>query len=191
GRRGPAAVVRAGEVRNGLRALAHTGAGPAELLDVLNAMLCEHNGHRTAGAVCALYDPRAGDLLWSAADELPPLLLRADAAAFAPGPVGPALGARPGARYDESDLRLPPGDVLLLATLGPPERTPTGARAARLLAAATPATAPSGADHPAPAVPDAGLTARLDRIAGHLTTAATPVDHGLLLAIRVPRPAAP
>ncbi|MFE2110104.1 SpoIIE family protein phosphatase [Kitasatospora sp. NPDC059463] len=177
GRRGPVAAVRAGEVRNGLRALAHTGAGPAELLDVLNAMLGEHNGHRTVGAVCALYDPRAGELLWTAADEVPPLLLRDGGAAFAPGPVGPALGARPGARYDQSDLSLRPGDVLLFATLGRPVHAPAADRTARLLLDA--------ADPPDCAGP-AALPAHLDRIAARLTTGPAPVDHGLLLALRVP-----
>lgn len=63
-------------LRNALRGLAATGAGPAQLLGWLNNVTHHLTDHVTATAVCALYDPADRTLSWARAGHLPPVLLR-------------------------------------------------------------------------------------------------------------------
>ena len=59
-------------LRNALRGLAVTGAGPAQLLSWLNMVAHHLTGLVTATAVCGLYDPSRHTLRWARAGHLPP-----------------------------------------------------------------------------------------------------------------------
>jgi PAS domain-containing protein len=108
--------------RNSLRGLAITGAGPAELLRLLNGVMC----HLTSGAVgtvvCGFYNPATRVLRWARAGHLPPVLVRGGTGRELPLPAGVLLGMDPDAWYEESTLSLEPGDTLLLFTDGLIER---------------------------------------------------------------------
>ena len=108
--------------RNSLRGLAITGAGPAELIRMLNGVVC----HLTAGVVgtvvCGLYNPDTHLLRWARAGHLPPVLVRGGTAAELPLPGGVLLGMDPDASYEEATQALRPGDTLLLFTDGLIER---------------------------------------------------------------------
>jgi Stage II sporulation protein E (SpoIIE)/ANTAR domain len=111
--------------RNSLRGLAITGAGPAELLRMLNSVMC----HLTAGVVgtvvCGLYSPGPRVLRWARAGHLPPVLVRAEnpgTARALPLPGGVLLGMDPDATYEEATQSMEPGDTLLLFTDGLIER---------------------------------------------------------------------
>ncbi len=63
-------------LRNALRGLAVTGAGPGQLLSWLNIVVHHLTGGVTATAVCGLYDPARRTLRWARAGHLPPVLVR-------------------------------------------------------------------------------------------------------------------
>ncbi|MEU8587498.1 SpoIIE family protein phosphatase [Streptomyces sp. NPDC048664] len=109
-------------LRNALRGLAVTGAGPGQLLSWLNMVAHHLTGAVTATAVCGLYDPESRRLRWARAGHLPPVLVRdADAAAL-PLVKGLLLGAVPEAVYEEHEMQLAAEDTLLMYTDGLIER---------------------------------------------------------------------
>src|SRR5689334_12443883 len=108
--------------RNSLRALAITGAGPAELLRMLNGVMCELTSGVVGTVVCGLYNPDASVLRWARAGHLPPVLVRGRTACQLPLPGGVLLGMDPDAGYEEATQSLQPGDTLLLFTDGLIER---------------------------------------------------------------------
>ncbi|REE97653.1 SpoIIE family protein phosphatase [Thermomonospora umbrina] len=112
-------------LRNALRGLATTGAGPAQLLTWLNQVAHHLTDNVTATALCALYDPSAGTLRWARAGHLPPVLVRGDEATLLPMVGGLLLGALADADYEEAELSLRSGDVLLMFTDGLVERRDT------------------------------------------------------------------
>nr|WP_107469679.1 SpoIIE family protein phosphatase [Streptomyces mangrovisoli] len=109
-------------LRNALRGLAVTGAGPGQLMSWLNIVAHHLTGAVTATAVCGLYDPERRTLRWARAGHLPPVLVRAAEAAPLPLVSGMLLGAVPEAPYEESEIALEPGDTLLMYTDGLIER---------------------------------------------------------------------
>jgi serine phosphatase RsbU (regulator of sigma subunit) len=109
-------------MRNCLRGLAITGAGPATLLDWLNKIAVHLTGGIIGTAVCGLYDPADRSLRWARAGHLPPVLVRDGAARALPLPEGVLLGADPDSRYEEAAATLEPGDALVLFTDGLIER---------------------------------------------------------------------
>jgi serine phosphatase RsbU (regulator of sigma subunit)/PAS domain-containing protein len=109
-------------LRNALRGLAATGAGPAQLLSWLNAVAHHLTDHVTATAVCGIYDPPSQTLRWARAGHPPPLLVRAGRATALPLPTGMLLGATGDAQYGEQELTLHPGDTLMMYTDGLIER---------------------------------------------------------------------
>ncbi|MFE0274516.1 PP2C family protein-serine/threonine phosphatase [Streptomyces sp. NPDC058992] len=112
-------------LRNAVRGLAVTGAGPAQLLSWLNIVAHHLTEHVTATAVCGLYDPETRMLRWARAGHLPPVLVRGADATTLPMPGGLLLGALGDAQYEESDVQLEPGDTLLMYTDGLVERRDT------------------------------------------------------------------
>ncbi len=85
-------------LRNCLRGLAITGAGPASLLGWLNEVACHLTDGIIGTAVCGLYDPAARTLRWARAGHLPPVLVRDGSATELPpartccsGPTRPPL----------------------------------------------------------------------------------------------------
>ncbi|MGW4600106.1 SpoIIE family protein phosphatase [Streptomyces sp. NPDC004457] len=109
-------------LRNALRGLAVTGAGPAQLLSWLNIVAHHLTGAVTATAVCGLYDGERRTLRWARAGHLPPVLVREADATALPPVKGLLLGAVPEARYEETELQLAAGDTLLMYTDGLIER---------------------------------------------------------------------
>ncbi|WP_435867597.1 SpoIIE family protein phosphatase [Streptomyces xanthophaeus] len=109
-------------LRNALRGLAVTGAGPAQLLSWLNRVAHHLTNQLTATAVCGIYDPATRSLRWARAGHLPPVLVRgSDAQAF-PMTSGILLGAIPDADYEEEEVQLEHEDILLVYTDGLVER---------------------------------------------------------------------
>lgn len=109
-------------LRNALRGLAATGAGPAQLLGWLNLVAHHLTDNILATAVCALYDPNTRVLRWARAGHPPPVLVRDDRARALDNPRGVMLGAISEADYEEEELVLGPDDTLLLYTDGLIER---------------------------------------------------------------------
>jgi PAS domain-containing protein len=109
-------------VRNSLRGLAITGAGPGTLLDWLNSAAAHFTDGVLGTAICGLYDPELRSLRWARAGHLPPLLVRDGQAEQLPLPEGVLLGADPDASYAEEVTSLRLGDTLLLFTDGLIER---------------------------------------------------------------------
>jgi len=108
--------------RNSLRGLAITGAGPAELLRMLNGVMCELTSGVIGTVVCGLYNPATSVLRWARAGHLPPVLVRGRTASELPLPGGVLLGMDPDASYEEATQPLQSGDTLLLFTDGLIER---------------------------------------------------------------------
>jgi hypothetical protein len=108
--------------RNSLRGLAITGAGPAELLGMLNGVVCHLTSGVVGTVVCGLYNPSTRVLRWARAGHLPPVLVRRGTARELPLPGGVLLGMDPDASYEEAVQSLEPGDTLLLFTDGLIER---------------------------------------------------------------------
>ena len=105
-------------LRNALRGLAATGAGPGPLLGWLNTVAHFLTDNVTATAVCALYDPETRILRWARAGHLPPVLVRRGRAQALPMVKGILLGAVGEARYEEGEVQLEPDDTLLIYTDG-------------------------------------------------------------------------
>jgi hypothetical protein len=127
------------ELRNCLRGLAITGAGPATLLKWLNEVACYLTAGIVGTAVCGMYDPADRKIRWARAGHLAPVLVRSGVARELPLAAGLILGADPGACYEEVTTSLRPGDVLLLFTDGLIERrdAPIDEAVAALLADAS------------------------------------------------------
>ncbi len=109
-------------LRNAMRGLAVTGAGPAQLLSWLNIVAHHLTADVTATAVCGLYDPEKQTLRWARAGHLPPVLIRAGETAELPAVGGILLGALSEASYEEGHLQMEAGDTLLMYTDGLIER---------------------------------------------------------------------
>ncbi|MFI9155567.1 SpoIIE family protein phosphatase [Streptomyces sp. NPDC053367] len=109
-------------LRNALRGLSVTGAGPGQLLSWLNMVAHNLTGAVTATAVCGLYDRERRTLRWARAGHLPPVLVREGSSSALPLTKGLLLGAVPEAVYEEAEMQLSPGDTLLMYTDGLIER---------------------------------------------------------------------
>jgi serine phosphatase RsbU (regulator of sigma subunit) len=109
-------------LRNCLRGLAITGAGPAALLGWLNGVACELTDGIIGTVVCGVFRPADRTLRWARAGHLPPLLVRAGVASELQLPLGVLVGADPASYYQELTTELVPGDALLLYTDGLVER---------------------------------------------------------------------
>ncbi|MER5961536.1 SpoIIE family protein phosphatase [Streptomyces sp. NPDC002057] len=112
-------------LRNALRGLAVTGAGPAQLLSWLNSVAHHLTAQVTATAVCGVFDPGTRTLRWARAGHLPPVLVRGPRATALPMLQGMLLGALAEAEYDEAEIQLEPDDTLLMYTDGLVERRDT------------------------------------------------------------------
>ncbi|WP_344322101.1 SpoIIE family protein phosphatase [Streptomyces macrosporus] len=109
-------------LRNALRGLATTGAGPAQILAWLNTVAHHLTENVTATAVCGIYDPDTRTLRWARAGHPPPVLVREQKSTTLPLVGGLLLGALPEAKYEEERLELESGDILLMYTDGLIER---------------------------------------------------------------------
>ncbi|MFF5447613.1 SpoIIE family protein phosphatase [Streptomyces sp. NPDC012888] len=159
-------------LRNAMRGLAVTGAGPRQLLSWLNLVAHHLTEQVTATAVCGLYDPESRVLRWARAGHLPPVLVRGPRAQTLPMPGGMLLGAIAEAEYEEAEVQLEPGDTLLMYTDGLVERRDTSVQVSlnQLLAAAE--------------TPADGLERRLNYLLAHSRSDTD--DDTCLIGVRVP-----
>lgn len=120
---GLVAAARMAQLRNALLGIAHTGAGPARMLECLNLVSFQNQGETvTATAIAALFDPRDLSLTWARAGHPPPILIREGRAWELPSSGGMVLGVIPDPGFPQESVTLYPGDSLLLYTDGLLER---------------------------------------------------------------------
>ncbi|MFE6486967.1 SpoIIE family protein phosphatase [Streptomyces sp. NPDC057757] len=134
-------------LRNALRGLAVTGAGPGQLLSWLNIVAHHLTGSITATAVCGLYDPARRTLRWARAGHLPPVLVRDTEATPLPLLKGILLGAVPEATYEEGEVQLAVEDTLLMYTDGLVERRDSSVEESMAQLLTTARTALTTLDH--------------------------------------------
>ena len=120
--RGLAAAAVMGQLRSAGRALLLRGAGPGQLLDELDAV-----AELIPGAVCttlcaAVIDPRSGEMCFSNAGHMPPLLCGPDGVEVLEGARAVPLATYDCSPRPEETQVLPPGSTLMLYTDGLVER---------------------------------------------------------------------
>ncbi|MGI5359587.1 PP2C family protein-serine/threonine phosphatase [Streptomyces sp. CA-252508] len=101
-----------------LRGMAVAGIRPGALMGHLNQVLDTSSQPALGSAVCCRYDPRTRTLGWSQAGHPAPLLFRGGTGRALTRPDGALLGATPGASYEQAEIVLLPGDLLVLHTDG-------------------------------------------------------------------------
>lgn len=118
------AVEDMAQLRSAGRAMALQGLPPARLLAELNTFTAHASHGRFATMAVAVFDPVAGVLSYGLAGHPPVLLRRArdgEVVRLA-GADGPVLGPIRDATYTEGQVRLDPGDILVMYTDGLVER---------------------------------------------------------------------
>jgi serine phosphatase RsbU (regulator of sigma subunit) len=118
--KGLLAAATMGRLRNALRAYVFDGAGPSELLRLLDRLVVEEDTMATAQHLSL--DPVTGRLRFASAGHPPALRIGPDgASAWLEGALGPPLGTSWEPR-EEAEAQLQPGERLLLFTDGLVER---------------------------------------------------------------------
>lgn len=105
-------------VLGALRGMAMAGIDPGPLLGHLNQVLEASAQPALGSTVCGKYNPVTRTLTWAQAGHPVPLLFRGGTGCALSPPGGVLLGATPGAVYGQSEVRLRPGDLLVLHTAG-------------------------------------------------------------------------
>ncbi|MFE8916637.1 PP2C family protein-serine/threonine phosphatase [Streptomyces globisporus] len=119
-----------------LRGMAVAGIEPGALMGHLNQVLETSIQPALGSALCCRFDPETSVLSWAQAGHPAPALFRAGAGRLLPPPDGILLGAAPQAVFEQDEVRLFPGDVLVLHTDGLTRRGDRGAGPEALLALA-------------------------------------------------------
>ncbi|WP_411082957.1 PP2C family protein-serine/threonine phosphatase [Streptomyces sp. cmx-18-6] len=127
-----------------LRGMAVAGIEPGALTGHLDQLLLSSAGTAPGSALCCRFDPATGALSWARAGHPAPLLFRDGTARPLPSLDGARLTTTPraasetasGAAFEQDEVRLLPGDVLVLHTGGPTSRGDRGAGPEALLALA-------------------------------------------------------
>jgi PAS domain-containing protein len=102
-------------LRGALRGIALTGAGPGALLGHLGVLADTLEQPVLGSLLCCRYTRDTRMLSWAGAGHPAPVLLRDGTVRVPAPPEGPPLGAAPGgSAYEQADMRLLPGDVLVL-----------------------------------------------------------------------------
>jgi serine phosphatase RsbU (regulator of sigma subunit)/anti-sigma regulatory factor (Ser/Thr protein kinase) len=121
--RGFHAAAIMGQLRSGLRAYALDGMSPREVLERLSRLLRQIELGRTATLVYIVLDAHGGFLTVAAAGHPPPLVAPDDGEPrFIDLPGSLPLGAGRYTRYEEREIELEPGSLLVLYTDGFVER---------------------------------------------------------------------
>ncbi|MGW3403973.1 PP2C family protein-serine/threonine phosphatase [Streptomyces zhihengii] len=119
-----------------LRGMAVAGVRPGQLMSHLNHLLDTAGQPALGSGLCCRYDPGTRVLRWAQAGHPAPLLFRDGAGRALATPDGALLGATSAAAYEEADVTLLPGDLLVLYTDGLTGAAVTGDTADRLTALA-------------------------------------------------------
>ncbi|MEE1768721.1 SpoIIE family protein phosphatase [Streptomyces sp. JV185] len=119
-----------------LRGMAVAGIEPGVLMGHLNQLLGTSVQPALGSAVCCRVDPATGTLAWAQAGHPAPLLFRDGEGRPLPAPDGVLLGAASGVAYEQDEVHLLPGDVLVLHTDGLNRHSDRGAGPDALLALA-------------------------------------------------------
>ncbi|MDQ1012728.1 serine phosphatase RsbU (regulator of sigma subunit) [Streptomyces sp. V4I23] len=101
-----------------LRGMAVAGVRPGQLMAHLNRLLDTSAQSALGSAVCCRYDPATRVVTWAQAGHPTPLLFRDGTGRALSRLDGVLLGATSGASYEQGELTLQPGDVLVLHTDG-------------------------------------------------------------------------
>ncbi|NUP48895.1 MAG: SpoIIE family protein phosphatase [Catenulispora sp.] len=121
----PAASAMA-DLHHGLRGMALAETRPGRLLTMLNELVDTMPEFTIASACCLLWDPRTRTLSWGNAGHPAPIRIHGGDAGLLEDHVGPMLGADSQAVYEDCELAVAAGDVLLLYTDGLVERRRVG-----------------------------------------------------------------
>lgn len=119
-----------------LRGMAVAGIEPGALMGHLNQVLETSVQPALGSALCCRFDPDTSILSWAQAGHPAPLLFRHGSGRLLPPPDGMLLGAASNAVFEQDEVRLYPGDVLVLHTDGLTRRGDRGAGPEALLALA-------------------------------------------------------
>ncbi|MFF9348771.1 PP2C family protein-serine/threonine phosphatase [Streptomyces sp. NPDC014734] len=101
-----------------LRGMAVAGIEPGALMGHLNQLLESSARPALGSAMCCRFDPADGTLVWAQAGHPAPLLFRNGEGCPLPPPDGVLLGAASKVAYEQDEVNLLPGDVLVLHTDG-------------------------------------------------------------------------
>ncbi|WP_066952566.1 PP2C family protein-serine/threonine phosphatase [Streptomyces lushanensis] len=101
-----------------LRGMAVAGIEPGALLGHLNQLLDTSEQPALGSVLCSRYTPGTRTFAWAQAGHPAPLLFRDGTGRVLTPPEGVLLGATSGAAYEQADIRLRPGDLLVLYTDG-------------------------------------------------------------------------
>nr|WP_229806143.1 PP2C family protein-serine/threonine phosphatase [Microbispora rosea] len=179
------AIAEMAQLRHALLGLSMTGAGPGMLLTWLNTLVLTRLNDTTATAVCGHFDPATRLFTWAQAGHPAPILVRRGGARQLGAPRGVVLGATSSLPYGVADVRLEPGDLLLMFTDGLVERRSRdiGAGVSLIMEAAV-ATGLGAAAADLGAGPGMDLDAGLDRLLEAIG-GPNPEDDTCLLAVAV------
>ncbi|MEV7245365.1 SpoIIE family protein phosphatase [Streptomyces sp. NPDC093248] len=124
---GVGAVATMAQLRFTAKGMVSTGSSLTGALARLNQLLLQSRDARsTATMVLARYDHTSRVLSWTQAGHPPPLLVRDGEIRYLDRPRGMLLGASASPVYESAEIRLEPGDRLLLYTDGLVERPGEG-----------------------------------------------------------------
>ncbi|MEV8391537.1 MULTISPECIES: SpoIIE family protein phosphatase [unclassified Streptomyces] len=98
------------------RGMAVAGIAPGALLGHLNQLLETSEQPALGSALCSRYAPETGTFSWAQAGHPAPLLFRDGTGHALTPPDGVLLGATSGAAYEQAEIQLRPGDLLVLHT---------------------------------------------------------------------------
>lgn len=98
------------------RGMAVAGVAPGALMGHLNQLLDTADQPALGSAVCCRYRPETRTLLWAQAGHPAPLLFRDGTGRALTELDGVLLGATTGAAYEQAEIQLLPGDLLVLHT---------------------------------------------------------------------------
>ncbi|MGW0785071.1 PP2C family protein-serine/threonine phosphatase [Streptomyces sp. NPDC002913] len=101
-----------------LRGMAVAGVEPGAVMSHLNQLIECSAQPALGSAVYCRFDPVASTLTWAQAGHPAPLLFRNGVGRPLPAPDGVLLGAASGVTYEQDQVDLLPGDVLVLHTDG-------------------------------------------------------------------------
>ena len=119
---GPSAAAVMGQLRSVLATYLHDGLGPAAALEGLDRATGRIPGAHGSTALCLILDTATGEVRWSAAGHLPPLLSGPGGSRFGVGGEGTLLGMTGRPPYVEGRERIGAGDTIGLYTDGLVER---------------------------------------------------------------------